>query len=236
MAEKNRRVMLKLSGEALAGEKHFGFDDDTIRAVAQEVKSAVDAGVQLAIVIGGGNFWRGRQSKEVDRYKADQVGILATVMNCIYVSEIFRTQGMKTKVMSSIQIGDMAELFNKDRAIQAMEEGTVIFCAGGTGHPYFSTDTGVVLRAVELNCEEILLAKAIDGVYDSDPKTNPNAKKFDTIRIQDVVDQRLGVIDLSASVMCMENHMPLAIFSLNEENGISNALKGIITGTRVTAD
>ena len=135
MAEKNRRVMLKLSGEALAGEKHFGFDDDTIRAVAQEVKTAVDAGVQLAIVIGGGNFWRGRQSVEVDRYKADQVGILATVMNCIYVSEIFRTQGMKTKVMSSIQIGDMAELFNKDEAIRAMEEGTVIFCAGGTGHP-----------------------------------------------------------------------------------------------------
>ena len=236
MAEKNRRVMLKLSGEALAGEKHFGFDDDTIRAVAQEVKTAVDAGVQLAIVIGGGNFWRGRQSVEVDRYKADQVGILATVMNCIYVSEIFRTQGMKTKVMSSIQIGDMAELFNKDKAIQAMEQGTVIFCAGGTGHPYFSTDTGVVLRAVELNCEEILLAKAIDGVYDSDPKTNPNAKKFDTIRIQDVVDQRLGVIDLSASVMCMENHMPLAIFSLNEKNGISNALKGKINGTRVSAD
>ena len=229
MAEKNRRVMLKLSGEALAGEKHFGFDDDTIRAVAQEVKTAVDAGVQLAIVIGGGNFWRGRQSVEVDRYKADQVGILATVMNCIYVSEIFRTQGMKTKVMSSIQIGDMAELFNKDKAIKAMEKGTVIFCAGGTGHPYFSTDTGVVLRAVELNCEEILLAKAIDGVYDSDPKTNPNAKKFDTIRIQDVVDQRLGVIDLSASVMCMENHMPLAIFSLNEK-------KGKITGTRVSAD
>ena len=236
MAEKNRRVMLKLSGEALAGEKHFGFDDDTIRAVAQEVKTAVDAGVQLAIVIGGGNFWRGRQSVEVDRYKADQVGILATVMNCIYVSEIFRTQGMKTKVMSSIQIGDMAELFNKDKAIKAMEKGTVIFCAGGTGHPYFSTDTGVVLRAVELNCEEILLAKAIDGVYDSDPKTNPNAKKFDTIRIQDVVDQRLGVIDLSASVMCMENHMPLAIFSLNEKNGISNALQGKITGTRVSAD
>ena len=234
MAEKNRRVMLKLSGEALAGEKHFGFDDDTIRAVAQEVKSAVDAGVQLAIVIGGGNFWRGRQSVEVDRYKADQVGILATVMNCIYVSEIFRTQGMKTKVMSSIQIGDMAELFNKDKAIKAMEKGTVIFCAGGTGHPYFSTDTGVVLRAVELNCEEILLAKAIDGVYDSDPKTNPNAKKFDTISIQDVVDQRLGVIDLSASVMCMENHMPMYVFALNEENSIVNAVNGKFNGTVVT--
>jgi uridylate kinase len=171
----------------------------------------------------------------VDRYKADQVGILATVMNCIYVSEIFRTQGMKTMVMSSIQIGDMAELFNKDKAIKAMSEGTVVFCAGGTGHPYFSTDTGVVLRAVELECAEILLAKAIDGVYDSDPKINPDAKKFDELSIQEVVDKRLGVIDLAASVICMENHMPLAIFSLNEENGIANALKGRITGTRVTA-
>jgi uridylate kinase len=138
--------------------------------------------------------------------------------------------------MSSIAIGDMAELFNKDAATEALQSGSVVFCAGGTGHPYFSTDTGVVLRAVELECDEILLAKAIDGVYDSDPKKNPNAKKYDTIRIQDVVDQRLGVIDLPASVICMENHMPLAIFSLNEENGISNALKGIINGTRVTAD
>ena len=124
----------------------------------------------------------------------------------------------------------------KDAATEALQSGSVVFCAGGTGHPYFSTDTGVVLRAVELECDEILLAKAIDGVYDSDPKKNPNAKKYDTIRIQDVVDQRLGVIDLPASVICMENHMPLAIFSLNEENGISNALKGIINGTRVTAD
>lgn len=234
MAE-NRRVMLKLSGEALAGEKHFGFDDATILAVAHEVKSAVDAGVQLAIVIGGGNFWRGRQTDAVDRYKADQVGILATVMNCIYVSELFRTIGISTCVMSSIQIGDMAELFNKQKALELMAEGTVIFCAGGTGHPYFSTDTGVVLRAVELECEEILLAKAIDGVYDSDPKTNPDAKKFDSISLEEVVDRRLGVIDLPASVIAMENHMPLAIFSLQEKNGISQALKGEIHGTRVTA-
>ncbi len=234
MANK-RRVMLKLSGEALAGSKHFGFDDPTIREVAKEVKSAVDDGVQIAIVIGGGNFWRGRQSENVDRYKADQVGILATVMNCIYVSEIFRTEGMKTKVMSSIEIGDMAELFSKNKAIKAMEKGTVVFCAGGTGHPYFSTDTGVVLRAVELECKEILLAKAIDGVYDSDPKTNPNAKRFDEISIEEVVDKRLGVIDLAASVICMENKMPLQIFSLNEKNGISDALKGKSKGTRVTA-
>ncbi len=191
--------------------------------------------MQIAIVIGGGNFWRGRQSENVDRYKADQVGILATLMNCIYVSEIFRTEGMKTKVMSSIQVGDMAELFSKDRALKAMSKGAVVFCAGGTGHPYFSTDTGVVLRAVELECEEILLAKAIDGVYDSDPKKNPDAKKFEKISIEEVVDKRLGVIDLPASVLCMENHMPLAIFSLNEKHGIANALKGKINGTRVTA-
>lgn len=233
---KARRVMLKLSGEALAGDKHFGFDDETIKKVAQEVKTAVDAGVEIAIVIGGGNFWRGRQSAEVDRYKADQVGILATVMNCIYVSELFRIIGMKTRIMSSIAIGDMAELFNKDAAIKAMQEGCVVFCAGGTGHPYFSTDTGVVLRAVELECDEILLAKAIDGVYDADPKKDPNAKRFDTISIREVVDKRLQVIDLSASVICMENHMPLAVFSLNETQGISNALRGQINGTRVTAD
>lgn len=226
--------MLKLSGEALAGEKHFGFDDPTIREVAREVKSAVDEGVEIAIVIGGGNFWRGRQSENVDRYKADQVGILATVMNCIYVSEIFRTEGMSTRVMSSIAIGDMAELFSKTAAVEAMEKGSVLFCAGGTGHPYFSTDTGVVLRAVELECEEILLAKAIDGVYDSDPKLNPEAKRFSEISISEVVDKRLGVIDLAASVLCMENRMPLQIFSLNEKNGISVALKGQSKGTKVT--
>ena len=229
-----RRVMLKLSGEALAGDKHFGFDDDTIRGVAKQVKAAVDEGVQIAIVIGGGNFWRGRQSKEVDRYKADQVGILATIMNCIYVSELFRIEGMKTKVMSSIEIGDMAELFNKDKAVKAMQKGTVIFCAGGTGHPYFSTDTGVVLRALELECDEILLAKAIDGVYDSDPKTNPKAKKYSELPISEVVNKRLGVIDLSASAICMEDKMPLLVFSLEEKDGIVNALKGKTNGTKIT--
>ena len=228
-----RRVMLKLSGEALAGEKHFGFDDDTIREVAQEVKSAVDAGVQIAIVIGGGNFWRGRQSEAVDRYKADQVGILATVMNCIYVSEIFRTQGMKTMVMSSIQIGDMAELFNKDKALQAMAEGTVVFCAGGTGHPYFSTDTGVVLRAVELECDEILLAKAIDGVYDSDPKKNPNAKKYDDITYKDVIAQGLQAMDTTAITLCMDNNIPIVAFGLSEKDGILRAAKGEKIGTLI---
>lgn len=229
-----RRVMLKLSGEALAGERHFGFDDETIRSVAREIKEALSAGVELAIVIGGGNFYRGRQSENMDRYKADQVGILATIMNCLYVSEIFRTEGISSEVFSSVPVGDMAKLFSKDEAVRALEDGKVVFCAGGTGHPYFSTDTGVVLRAVELNCEEILLAKAVDGVYDSDPKTNPDAKRYDTIPIEKVVNERLGVIDLTASVICMEQRMPLAVFSLNEKDGISNALKGTINGTRVT--
>lgn len=233
--EKKRRVMLKLSGEALAGEKHFGFDEATCIQVAKQVKEAVAQGVELAVVIGGGNFWRGRSSDAIDRYKADEIGMLATIMNCIYVSEIFRSQGMRTKIFTPFACGDMAELFSKDAAVEALSAGTVVFCAGGTGHPYFSTDTAVALRAVELSCEEILLAKAIDGVYDSDPKKNPNAKKFDTISIEDVVAKQLGVIDLASSIICMENHMPLAIFSLNEENGILNALKGEIKGTRVTA-
>ena len=229
-----RRVMLKLSGEALAGDKHFGFDDDTIRGVAKQVKAAVDEGVQIAIVIGGGNFWRGRQSKEVDRYKADQVGILATIMNCIYVSELFRIEGMKTKVMSSIEIGDMAELFNKDKAVKAMQKGTVIFCAGGTGHPYFSTDMAAVLRAIETQCDAILSAKAIDGVYDSDPKTNPDAVKYDELSIDEVVEKKLQVIDLTASIMAMEHHMPMIVFGLDEKDSIIRAANDEKIGTKIT--
>ena len=232
----SRRVMLKLSGEALAGEKHFGFSDDVIFAVAKQVKEAVDQGVEVAIVIGGGNFWRGRQSEQVDRYKADQVGILATMMNCIYVSEIFRISGLKTKIMSSIAVGDMAELFSKDKAVKALKKGQVVFCAGGTGHPFFSTDTGVVLRALELECKEILLAKAIDGVYDKDPKKFPDAKKYDTLSIEEVVEKKLQVIDLSASILCLENRLPLSVFSLEEEDGIAKALLGEHRGTRVTAE
>lgn len=232
---KERRVMLKLSGEALAGEKRFGFDDDIIREVAREVKPALEEGVELAIMIGGGNFWRGRQSESVDRYKADQIGILATAMNCIYTAELFRTEGIRTKVMSSIPIGDMAELFSKDKALRLMKKGTVLFLAGGTGHPYFSTDTGVVLRALELSCEEILLAKAVDGVYDKDPKKDRTAQRYDTIPLRELVDKRLEVIDLAASVLCLENHLPLAVFSLREKHEISNALRGKINGTRVTA-
>ena len=230
------RILLKLSGEALAGDKHHGFDEATVIEVAKQVKQIVDNGTQVGIVIGGGNFWRGRTSETIDRTKADQIGMLATVMNCIYVSEIFRYVGMKTAVLTPFECGNMTKLFSKDRANKYFEKGMVVFFAGGTGHPYFSTDTGIVLRAIELDADAILLAKAIDGVYDSDPKINPKAKKYDKISITDVVDKHLGVIDMTASVMCMENRMPLMVFGLNEKDSIVNALSGKFNGTIVTVD
>ena len=229
------RVMLKLSGEALAGDKKTGFDEEVVRDAARQVKTAVDEGIQVGIVTGGGNFWRGRTSTAVDRTKADQIGMLATVMNCIYVSEIFHTEGMQTEIFTPFVCGSFTKLFSKDAAVEALNAGKVVFFAGGTGHPYFSTDTGVVLRAIEMEADRILLAKSIDGVYDSDPAVNPNAKKYDTIPISRVVDERLGVIDLTASILCMENHMPLAVFGLKGENSIADALRGKISGTIVTA-
>lgn len=232
--EKHRKVLLKLSGEALAGEKKTGFDLETVQMVAGQVKEAVEEGVRVGIVIGGGNFWRGRTGNEIDRTKSDQIGMLATVMNALYVSEVFRTVGMKTRVYTPFSCGSMTELFSKDRAKQSWEEGEVVFFAGGTGHPYFSTDTGVALRAIEMEADEILLAKAIDGVYDSDPRIHPEAKKYETVSIEEVIAKKLAVIDLTASIMCMENKMPMAVFSLNEENGIANAIKGKINGTTVT--
>lgn len=232
--DKPRRVLLKLSGEALAGPQKTGFDETTVKKVAAQVKVSVDAGVQVGVVIGGGNFWRGRQSNAIDRPKADQIGMLATVMNCIYVSEIFRTAGMKTEIFTPFACGSMTELFSKDRANECFSAGKVVFFAGGTGHPYFSTDTGVVLRAIEMEADIILLAKAVDGVYDSDPKTNPNAKKYDTVTIGEVIDRKLAVVDLTASMMCLENHMPMAVFGLDGENSIAEAMKGNITGTIVT--
>ena len=230
-----KRVLLKLSGEALAGDKKTGFDEATVKEVARQVKIAVSEGIEVGVVIGGGNFWRGRESNAIDRTKADQSGMLATVMNCIYVSEIFRSSGMDTQILTPFECGSMTKLFSKDRANKYFKRGMVVFFAGGTGHPYFSTDTGVALRAIEMEADCILLAKAIDGVYDSDPKLNPAAIKYDTISIQEVIDKKLAVVDLTASIMCMENHVPMAVFSLNEENGIINAMQGKINGTVVTA-
>ena len=229
-----KRILLKLSGEALAGEKKTGFDEETVRDVAMQVKQLVDDGIQVGIVIGGGNFWRGRSSENIDRTKADQIGMLATIMNCIYVSEIFRSVGMMTSVLTPFECGSFTKLFSKDRANKYFGKNMVVFFAGGTGHPYFSTDTGVVLRAVEVDADVILLAKAVDGVYDSDPKLNPEAKKYDELPIQTVIDRKLGVMDLTASIMCMENRMPMLVFGLNEENSIIRTVRGEFSGTKVT--
>ena len=230
-----KRILLKLSGEALAGDKGFGFDEATCLEVGRQVKAITDKGTQVAIVIGGGNFWRGRNSsKIIERTKSDQIGMLGTVMNCIYVSEIFRTLDMKTEVFTPFVCGAFTELFSKDKALAALDEGKVIFFAGGTGHPYFSTDTATVLRAIEIEADVILLAKSIDGVYDSDPKSNPDAKKYDEISIQEVIDKKLGVVDMAASILCMENKMPMLVFGLNEENSIVNTVNGKFNGTKVT--
>ena len=231
-----KRVILKLSGEALSGSKGQGYDDELIEDIARQVKANIEKGIDVGVVIGGGNYWRGRSNNNIDRTKADQIGMLATIMNCIYVSEIFRSCGIMTSILTPFECGSMTKLFSKDRANKYFSKGMVVFFAGGTGHPYFSTDTGIVLRAIELDADAILLAKAIDGVYDSDPKVNPQARKYDTLPIQEVVDKKLGVIDMTASVMCMENRMPLMIFGLNEKDSIINAMTGKFNGTIVTVD
>ncbi len=229
-----KRVMLKLSGEALSGDKKTGFDEDTVRTVAKDVLELQKKGLEVGIVIGGGNFWRGRTSDSIDRTKADQIGMLATVMNCIYVSEIFRSEGMMTNILTPFEIEGFTKLFTKDRANKYFSKGMVVFFAGGTGHPYFSTDTGVVLRAIEVEADMILLAKAIDGVYDSDPRSNPDAKKYKTVGIDEVIAKKLQVVDLTASIMAMENKVPMRVFLLNEEHSILNAVSGDFNGTEVT--
>lgn len=230
-----KRVLLKLSGEALAGEKGTGFDEATCMAVAGQVKELACEGTEVAILIGGGNFWRGRSSGAIDRTKADQIGMMATVMNCLYMSEICRSAGAMTQVLTPFECGSFTKLFSKDRANKYLKKGMVVFFAGGTGHPYFSTDTAAALRAIEIEADIILAAKAVDGVYDSDPAVNPEAKKFDSMKISDVVDKRLGVMDLAAAVLCMENKMPMYLFGLNEENSILNAARGTSHGTMITA-
>ena len=229
-----KRVLLKLSGEALSGEQKRGFDEATVTEVAKQIKTIVDEGLQVGIVIGGGNFWRGRTSGAMDRSKADQIGMLATIMNCIYVSDICRYVGLKTEVFTPFVCGAFTTLYSKDAVEESFAEGKVVFFAGGTGHPYFSTDTATVLRAVEIGADAILLAKAVDGIYDSDPKVNPDAKKYDEISIDEVVAKKLAAMDLTASIMCMEQKMPMLVFGLDEKDSIVNTVHGKFSGTKVT--
>ena len=231
------RIVLKLSGEALAGSKGTGYDETVVRVIAKQVKQLLDKGHQVGIVTGGGNFWRGAKNNEIDRSKADQMGMLATVMNCIYVSEIFRGEGMDTEIFTSFACGTFTKPFSKDEAVKCLKRQQIVFFAGGTGHPYFSTDTGVVLRAIETDADLILMAKSVDGIYDSDPNVNPNAKRYTTITYDEIIAKNLQAIDATAAVLARDNAMNMRIFDLNEPDGIVNAVSfsETNTGTTVTA-
>ena len=221
-----KRILLKLSGEALSGDKGFGFDEATCLEVGRQVKEIVDKGTQVAIVIGGGNFWRGRNSsKIIERTKSDQIGMLGTVMNCIYVSEIFRTLGMTTEVFTPFVCGAFTELFAKDKAMDALSEGKVVFFAGGTGHPYFSTDTGTTLRAVEIEADAILLAKAIDGVYDKDPMKHDDAVMFKHLSYEETLRRHLKVMDSTAITLAQENQVPIIVCNM-----FNGSIKKVVTG------
>ena len=230
---KYKRVLVKLSGEALAGEQGRGFDHEIIEGVVKQLGVLISNGIEVAVVIGGGNFWRGRTSGDMDRTKADQIGMLATVMNAIYVADVCRSQGLKASVQTPFEIGSMTELFSKDQAISDLEAGKIVFFAGGTGHPFFSTDTGAALRGCEIEVDTLLFAKNIDGVYDSDPKTNPNAKKYDRLSCQEMLKRDLKAIDTTAAALCIEQKLPIVVFDLGAEQSIVKVANGDKMGTTI---
>lgn len=231
-----KRIVLKLSGEALAGDNdNVAFDDSVIHNIIQQVKNVIDKGTQVCIVVGGGNFWRGRSSdSKMDRTKADQIGMLATVMNAIYVADAFRQNNLTATVQTPITIGTVTEVFSKERAVERLNKGEVLIFAGGLGHPFFSTDTITALRGAELDVDALFFAKSIDGVYDDDPETNKNAKKIDEMKAEDIITNNLKVIDMAAANLCFERKIPVIIFGLNEENSIIRAVSGDKIGTKVT--
>ena len=228
-----KRVLLKLSGEALAGEKHTGFDEATCLQVAEQVKQVCDSGVQVAIVIGGGNFWRGRTSENMERTKADQIGMLATVMNCLAVADVCEQKGIPVRVQTALEMRAIAEPYIRSRAIRHLEKGRVVIFGAGTGNPYFSTDTAAVLRAAEIDADVILLAKNVDGVYSADPVKDPTAVKYDSISYDEVLAQHLMVMDTTATSLSMDNHIPVLLFALKDPENIIRALCGENVGTIV---
>lgn len=233
MTAKYKRVILKLSGEALAGEKGFGIDEAMVYGVAQQVKSLIELKVEVAIVIGGGNFWRGRSSKSMDRSTADYMGMMATVMNALGLQDALENTGIQTRVLSAIDMRQIAEPYIRRRAVRHLEKGRVVIFAAGTGNPFFSTDTTAALRAAEIEAEMILLAKKVDGVYCSDPHLNPDAKKYDSLTYIDVLNQGLGVMDATAVTLCMENHIPIQVFALKDTENIVKVVLGENIGTRI---
>lgn len=231
-----KRILLKLSGEALAGDKDFGFDEATCLKVAEQVKQITDKGTQVAIVIGGGNFWRGRQGTRMERTTADQMGMLSTVMNSLAMMDAIEQRGIPVRVQTALNMVSIAEPFILRKALRHFEQGRIVIFACGTGNPYCSTDTAAALRACEISADVLLMAKNVDGIYDSDPKTNPNAKKYDKLTYTDIVNQGLKVIDFTAATMCMENGVPTLAFGLNEEDSILRAVCGEKLGTLISVD
>ena len=230
-----KRVLIKISGEALAGENKHGFDFDFISKVCGTVKSCADMGVQVGIVIGGGNFWRGVKdgAGKVERVSADRMGMLATTMNCLAVCDVFKQMGAKAQVMTAVDIQGVGERYDTAKSIEYMEQGNIVLFAFGTGQPFVSTDTAAVLRAAEIHADAILLAKNIDGVYDDDPRKNPEAKKFDRISYDEVLARHLAVMDTTATGLAMDNSIPVIVFALADPENIARVLSGEEIGTIV---
>lgn len=228
-----KRVLIKLSGEALAGEKGTGIDFDKVLEVCESIKKCVDMGVQVALVVGGGNFWRGRSSGKMDRTRADHMGMLATVINALGLADGLEQVGLVARVETAIEMRAIAEPYIRNRAVRHLEKGRVVVFGCGTGNPFFSTDTGAALRAAEIGADIIFKATNVDGVYDSDPKKNPDAKKFDTLSHIDVLNKGLHVMDSTAASLCMDNQIPILVFNLNDPENIVRAMQGETIGTIV---
>lgn len=236
MQPKYKRILLKLSGEALAGEQGFGLNQDVIAGVVDEIVKVHDMGVEIGIVIGGGNFWRGRQGTKMDRSTADQMGMLSTVMNSLAMMDAIEQRGVPVRVQTALNMISIAEPLVLRKALRHFEKGRIVIFACGTGHPYCSTDTAAALRACEISADVLLMAKNVDGIYDSDPKTNPNAKKYDRLTYNDIVNRGLKVIDFTAATMCMENGVPTLAFGLNEKDSILRAVCGEKLGTLISVN
>ena len=233
MEPKYKRVLLKISGEALAGDQKTGLNDDMLQTVAEQVKEIVDLGVQVAIVVGGGNFWRGRTSESMDRTTADYMGMLATVINAMALQDAFERNGLKPRVQTAIEMTEIAEPYIRRRAVKELEEGCVVIFGAGTGNPFFSTDTAAALRAAEIDAEVILLAKKVDAVYSADPEIDPDAVKFDRLTHKEVLEKELKVMDSTAASLCMDNNIKIHVFALADEGNIYKAVMGENIGTLV---
>lgn len=236
MEMKYKRILLKISGEALAGEKGFGLDEDTLEKISEDIKAIYDLGVQICIVVGGGNIWRGRSGENMDRTRADHMGMLATSINALALCSALENAGVETRVQTSIEMRQIAEPYIRSRAVRHLEKGRVVIFGCGTGNPFMSTDTAAALRAIEMQADVLLFAKNIDGVYDSDPNKNPDAKKFGELSYTEILSLDLKVMDSTAASMCRDNNMPLLVFGLSEENSIMRAIKGEDIGTYVSND